>query len=1148
MRSFSSWLERNGLAQYSEMFAREAIDLDVLPTLSDEDLRELGLPLGHRRKLLDAIAKLVAEEKRGAQGWMPSTNSASEPERRQVTFLFCDLINSTSLSRRLDPEDLCDLIGAYQQACTPPIEHYGGYVARYIGDGILAYFGYPVAHENDAERAVRAGLGIVEAMDKFNNRGGREITEPLAVRIGISTGDVVIGYTVGRGAAEENAVAGEAVNLAAKLQQLAKPNTVVVSSVTRQLTAERFEYRDGREHQIAGFEKPVRYWPVIGDSDIRRLEVGATSLATFVGRREEVSILLRQWKSAALGQGQAALVEGRAGIGKSRLIATVTDHILRVEANATQRVPLVLSFTCSPFRVNTAFYPIIQQIVLRAAVDLKDTYEINFRKLSKFLAESGLESGHTSTALIADLLGIRADERRPTLAIGPREKRLRTLETLQNWFESLSLRQPLLLIFEDIQWIDHSSGQLLGQVVAWAANASALILITHRSELPERKNPSKHNELTTKWLNLPHFTVCELDQLNDSDAKKLLCAAAGGKIMPAHVIDDILQKAEGVPLYIEELTRGLIDSPLLEDTGPEYVMKRPLASMSIPSTLSGALTARLDQLGPAKEIAQLASVIGREFSMPLLSTISAYPHDRVLSGLDRLLATGIITRGGNAWEPVYAFRHALIQEAAYRSLLRRKRSEMHLRLADRLERDKRIFSDVTDELIAEHYDRGGAKSQAIAARRRAAATAIARSAQVEAANLLEIAVATLADLPRDTEYRQLELELTMELASALGAVRGYAAPTVERQYLKARDLCLDLGNSNLRFNAEFGLMISNLVKGDLKSADEFAKPLFEHAEHHPNKPHVDAYLANGMVKMQQGRLQEARSLLEKGAKLACPEEDGPHFFTHGQNPGILCRSYLAHALAFMGHSQEAIATVESTLALARRRTSNPSHIYTYVNALAFAARVHLLLRNSSAVIQFSRELIDIARRNQYSYFEAIGRIQQSWALATPISKGSLQLGARQMVEGLKVLEATGTGLGMRGFYVQLAELYVHLGDKPQALTSLGDAVGRSGWGTRAWDAEIERVRGTALMMGPDPAPNAALSCCRAALDISRVQGARILEVRAAVTCAHILTRLNRRAEAHELLVTYLPFQRPDTVDGAEFQKLIGELTPTTDCA
>jgi hypothetical protein len=709
------------------------------------------------------------------------------------------------------------------------------------------------------------------------------------------------------------------------------------------------------------------------------------------------------------------------------------------------------------------------------------------------------------------------------------------------------LRQPLLLIFEDIQWIDHSSGQLLAQVVVWAANVSALILMTRRSELPEQKNPSKHNELTTKWLNLPHFTVCELDQLNDSDAKQLVCAAAGGKVMPAHVIDDILQKAEGVPLYIEELMRGLIDSPLLEDTGSEYVLKRPLASMSIPSTLSGALTARLDRVGPAKEIAQLASVIGREFSMRLLSTISTYPHDRILSGLDGLLTTGIITRSGNAGESVYLFRHALIQEAAYRSLLRRKRSEMHLRLADRLERDKEIYSDVTDELIAEHYDRGGAKSQAIRARRRAAASAIARSAQVEAANLLEMAVATLADLPDDTEHRQLELELTIELASALGAVRGYAAPTVEKQYLKALDLCLDLGNASLRFNVEFGLMISRLVKGDLKSADEFAKPLFEHAEHHPNKPHVDAYLANGMVKMQQGRLHEARSLLDKGAKLACPETDEPHFFTHGQNPGILCRSYLAHALAFMGHCQEAIATVESTLALARRRMYDPSHIYTYVNALAFAARVHLLLRNRGAVTQFSRELIDAARRNQYFYFEAIGTIQRSWALATERSESSLQRGAQRMAEGLKVLEATGTGLGVRGFYVQLAELYILLDDKPQALRSLGDAVGHSGWGTRAWDAEIERVRGTALMMDPDSTPIAALSCCRAALDISRVQGARTLEVRAAVTCARILMRLNRRAEAHELLVSYLPFQRPDTVDGAEFQNLIGELTPTTGC-
>jgi class 3 adenylate cyclase/tetratricopeptide (TPR) repeat protein len=1142
MRKVGSWLARNGLAQYSEMFAREAIDLDLLRTLTDEDLRELGLPLGHRRKLLDAAAGLAKESgDLRAQGWTRSTNPVPEAERRQITFLFCDLINSTYLSRRLDPEDLRDLISAYQQACTTPIERYGGFIARYIGDGILAYFGYPLAHENDAERAVRASLGILEAIDKLNNAGGRVIIEPLAVRIGISTGDAVIGYTIGRGGAEENAATGEAVNLAAKLQQWAKPNTVVVSSATRQLTAERFQYGEGNEHRIAGFEIPIRYWPVIGENDVRGLDICETSPVTFVGRREEVAMLIWQWNRAALGRGQVALIRGRAGIGKSRLIATVIDQALR--GTATPK-PLVVSFTCSPFRVNTAFYPIIQQIARQAAVDLKKTSAVNFRNLCAFLAESKLEVGHTNTAeLIADLLGIQVDTRRRTLAIGPREKRLRILETLQSWFVSLALRQPLVLIFEDIQWIDHSSGQLLGRLVAWAASASVFILITQRSEPPEREDASKRSELITEWLNLPHFIVCELDQLEDGDARLLVCAAAGDKIIPARMTDDILLKAEGVPLYIEALTRGLVDSQLVEDKGPEYVLKRPLVPMSIPSTLSGALMARLDQLGPAKEIAQLASVIGHEFSMRLLSEISAYPSERILSGMDRLLTAGIVAHGYASREPVYVFRHALIQETAYQSLLRSRRSELHMRIAGRLEIDKAIYSDVTDELIAVHYDRGGAKSQAIVARRRAAATAIARSAQVEAANLLEVAIATLADLPHNNERRQLELELTIELASALGAVRGYAAPTVEKQYLKALDLCSDLGNASLKFNVGFGLMISRLVKGDLDSADEFAKPLFDHADHHPKKPLVDAYLANGMVRMQQGRLQEARSLLENGAKLSRPEEDEPHFFTHGQNPGILCRSYLAHALAFIGHSREAIATIESTLALARRRMRNPSHIYTYVNALAFAARVHLVLRNSSAVIQFSQELVDISRRNQYAYFEAIGSIQQSWALATQPSEGSLQRGAQQMAEGLKVLEATGTGLGVLGFYVQLAELYTHLGDKHQALRSLSDAVGRSGWGTRAWDAEINRVRGTALMMKPDPDPTAALLCCRAALDISHAQGALTLEVRAAVTCARLLIQLNRRTEAHELLAAYLPFRQSDTVDGAELENLIGELTP-----
>jgi len=1146
MSKIASWLERNDLTEYTDLFAKEAIDLQTLSTLNDQDLKDLGLPLGHRRKLLDAIAKLGVNEQLREfidKAPNPPAGHPIQAERRQLTFLFCDLINSTSLSRRLDPEDLCELISAYQQACTIPIEHYAGFIARYIGDGILAYFGYPRAHDNDAERAIRAGLAIVEAMNKFNKHNSFSTAEPLAVRIGISTGDVVAGYTVGRGAAEETAVAGEAVNLAAKLQHLAKPNTVVVSTLTKQLTAARFDFRDGGECHLGGFDKPVRYWHVLGETSIAFSNSATVPSTAFVGRKEEVAVLLRQWQSALMGRGQAALIRGKAGIGKSTLITAVSDRLFQISASAPKRLPLVLKFSCSSFHLNTAFHPIKTTILQRTGVRSNDPYERNIRKVIAFMTESGIEANSTTAGLVADLLGVQPDADPSLPTIGAREKRLRTLEMLQTWFSSLASQQPLLLIFEDTQWIDHSTGHLLGRLVTWASSASVLIMMTQRTGTSEQQNAWSTNQLTAQSSDPSHFRSFELDRLEDAEARLLVSATAAGKGMPNEVVEAILEKAEGVPLYIEELTHSLVNSSLLEDTGSQYVLRLPLSSMSIPSTLRGALMARLDQLGPAKEIAQLASIIGREFSVRLLSILAPSQREGLFLSLDALHTAGIIAASVKGEKNNYAFRHALIQETAYQSLLRRKRADMHLRLAKQLELDRATHADVTDELIAEHFARAGQTRQSIATRRRAAASAIARSAQVEAANLLEMSVAALADLPQDLDRSQLELELTIELAAALGAVLGYAAPKVESQYVKARELCLLHGNAKLRFNVEFGLVISNVVKGDFNGAEVFAQWLVKNAEVRGNGPDPDAYLAMGMVRMQQGRFAEARNLLETGARLTTPDQDEPHFFTHAQNPGILCRSYLAHALAFLGESRAAISLVESTLELARKRLGDPSHIYTYVNALAFAARVYLLLRNKNAVNQVSRELVDIAKRNQYGYFEAIGRIQQSWASATETSSHAIRRGAYGMLDGLKVLEATGTGLGLRGFYVQLAELYVHLGDKSKAVVSLNNAKGSDGWGTRVWDAEILRVRGTVLLMNPDPEPGAALTCYETALDVARRQGARTLELRAAASCARALIQLNRRSEAYDTLLGHLGDESPDAVDVADVRRLLRELVP-----
>jgi tetratricopeptide (TPR) repeat protein len=604
------------------------------------------------------------------------------------------------------------------------------------------------------------------------------------------------------------------------------------------------------------------------------------------------------------------------------------------------------------------------------------------------------------------------------------------------------------------------------------------------------------------------------------------------------MINSILERADGVPLYVEELTRGLSTTEACdarEDTGSMQALRQ------VPPSLNNALAARLDSVGPAREIAQFASVIGREFPSRLLSVICPLPTEQLNVALEHLLAARIIKAVPVGKDPTYIFRHALIQNAAYRTLLKSRRREIHRVLAKHLERDKEANSEVEDEVLAEHYARAGALRQAIVTRKRAAATAIERGAQLEAAKLLEAAIDTLAELSDDDEHRrlELELELTMQLATALGAIRSYA-PEVEKRYLRARDLCIELNRADLRFPVEFGLTISKFVKGDLEGADSYARELFDHASRHPSKPFVDAYLANGMIRTQQGRFEEARNFFTKGAELTRPELDLPHF-THGLNPGIYCNAYLANVLAYMGRAQEAKQLIEHTLAISRSRMDDSSQVYSHVSALAIAGRVYSILRDGAAVHERSKELIEFAQRHHYSYFETIGKLQRSCAFTMEDSLESLRVGAQQMRVDLEALAQTGVRLGVQSFYVQLAEAHTRLADKVEAFANVERAVGLPDFGVRSWNAEIQRVLGEALKLPPDPDLSEALKRFQAALEIAREQGAGAFEIRAALSYARILTQMDRTTEALELLGTYKVTAEPNTLDATEINQLRYEL-------
>jgi class 3 adenylate cyclase/tetratricopeptide (TPR) repeat protein len=1145
------WLDAVNLGHLRAIFEDNDVDLDRLQGLAEQDLERLGLTPSERRRLKVSLAELTregprraleprAEPARYARDHPPVAPAVRTAERRQLTVLFCDLVGSSALSTKLDPEDFNLLVGLYRDACAKPIERHGGFISRFVGDGILACFGYPHAHEDDAERAIWAGLGVVAAVKTLQPHAGRFVDrDHLAVRIGIGTGLVVVGDIVGHGHLERNAIVGEAPNLAARLQGLAEPNGVVIDKATRDLAGGIFEYRALGQTALKGFAQPQLAWEVTGESGLEnRFEAMRMRDARLVGREAELDLLFRLWDRARAGQGQVALLTGEAGIGKSHLAAAFRDRIVQRRQAPAKGAPVAIGFHGSPRHSNTALYPMTRRIERLAGFDRDDSHAVRWRKLVQLVTRSGWSEEGEELPLLADLLGIERNAARPLARMSPREWRARTLRVLERWLEWIAAERPLLLVFEDIQWMDASTWQLFQNLVGWSASAKVLLLATWRTgdTSPAARDLAELEK--SAWRQAANVTGKELAPLAQGEARHLIAVTARDQALPGEVVEGILARADGIPLYLEELTRSLSAEADHAQQGSE-ARQGTLTARAVPSSLNNALAARLDRVGPAREIAQIASVIGREFPARLLSVVCPLPKEHLQSGLERLLEAGLIKSAGGG-DPSYVFRHALIQNAAYRTLLKQRRREIHLALARHLESAKAAHLEVADEALAEHFERGGAPRQAIAIRERAAKTALERGAQVEAARLLEAAITTLAELPDDRERRQLELELTMELATALGAIRSFA-PEVEKQYLRARDLCVELDRTDLRFSVEFGLTICKFVKGDLQAADGYGAGLLAHAQQHPDKPLVDAYLAKGMIRTQQGRFEEARELFMEGAELSRPELDQPHFFTHGLNPGIYCNSYLANVLAYMGRAREAVELMERTLDVARRRASEPSHAYSYVSALAIAGRVYLILRDGAAVRQRSKDLIDVARRHHYLYFENIGKIQQCWALTTQGPPDAIRLGAERMRDALATLVRTGVGLGLRGFYAQLADIYARLGDKAEALATLNRAVDRPGYGPRSWDAEIQRVLGEVLRLAPDPDPQKALACFTSAIAIAQQQGARAFELRAAKSCAEMLLQMHRPREAQDLLTPYLRLAEPGTIDEVEISTLMVQI-------
>ena len=688
--------------------------------------------------------------------------ATGEAERRQLTVMFCDLVGSTPLSTRFDPEDLREIVGAYHRCVTDAVCHFAGFVAKYMGDGVLIYFGYPEAHEDDAERAVRAGLAVIDAV------GQLATPEPLKVRLGVASGLVVVGDLIGAGAAQERGVVGETPNLAARLQALARPGTLVIADSTRRQIGTLFEIEDLRPQPLTGFGDPQRAWRVVGESGIvSRFEALRSGATPLVGRDEELDLLLRRWAQAKSGEGRVVLISGEPGIGKSRLTTELSQCL-------AEEPHIRLRYFCSPHHQESPLYPFITQLEHAAGFAREDGPEEKLEKLQTVLAPGA--PSDDEFALLAELLSFPSAA--AELNLSPQRKREMLFAALLHQLEALAARQPVLFLCEDLHWIDPSSHELLDRTIERAARLPVLLIATHRPEF------------VPQWSGLSQVTTMSLARLDRRDGAAMVERIAGNTGLARNLVEEIVARADGVPLFVEELTKAMLEAG---GSGPG--VERTLAgalpsSVAVPSALHAPLMARLDRLGLGpKEVAQIAAAIGREFSYQLLAPVAGRGDNDLTAALGQLGDAGLVFARGTPPAATYQFKHALVRDAAYASLLRRRREELHARIARVLESDFPDIAEAQPELIAQHFTEAGLAAPAVAYWRRAGERAVARSANLEAVAHFGRGIEVLTTLTESAEREDQELALQVALVAPLWACRGFGSPKPGRRR-SGRSICV----------------------------------------------------------------------------------------------------------------------------------------------------------------------------------------------------------------------------------------------------------------------------------------------------------------------------------------------------------------------
>ncbi len=1111
----ADWLSRLGLAQYEAAFHEHAIDGTVLPSLTTEDLRELGVTLiGHRRRLLDAIAALGTAETAATVTAAPSDAPVqADAERRQLTVMFCDLVGSTALSTQLDPEDLRQVIGAYHSAVTEMVASFDGFVSRYMGDGVLIYFGYPQAHENDAERAVRAGLGAIDAVRRLNVKSIK-----LQTRVGIATGLVVVGDLIGEGSAQEQSVVGVTPNLAARLQALAEPDTVVIAPNTRRLVGDLFEYRDLGPVEVKGIAGPVSPWQVLRPSVVAsRFEaLRGASLSRLVGRDEEIDLLLRRWARAKAGDGQVVLVSGEAGIGKSRIIAALTER-LHTEPH------LRLRYFCSPYHQDSALYPFVEQLGRAAGFAREDPLAARLTKLEALLARA--QPPDEDVALLTDLMSMPVSERHPLPNLSPQHKKERTLEALIRQLEGLARQQAVVMVFEDAHWVDPTSRELLDLTVERVRTLPVLLIVTFR---PAFQPP---------WTGQPQVTMLALNRLDRRDRTALLGQIAGGKALPDEVVTQIADRTDGVPLFVEELTKSVLESGLLREEGDRYVLDRALPPFAIPTSLHNSLMARLDRLASVRYVAQIGAAIGREFSYALLHAVSRLSEGELEAALARLVASELVLQRGTPPDAVYAFKHALVQDVAHGSLLRGVRQQLHAQIAEALETLSPELMDSQPELLAQHYAEAGLVEKSVAYWGKAGRRSAARSAMTEAAAQLQKGLDQLALLPENRQRQQQELEFWSALGAALRFVKGQATPELGHAFARARELWELLGSPSEFLYVPYGQSRYHMYRGELDVAQRLNEDLLRLSrERSDSAGIVLGHDCSGRDLLLAGKFALARSHLEQVLALYDPIAHRSLVHQTGTYSRVVSQGYLGIAFFCLGFPDRAL--LQSNVAIAEARML--AHLPTLTVSFSTDSRLLSLYGDNAALDERASELLAIATEQGFPLYRALGTLYLGWV---KVNTGNVAEGLSLLRSGSSAYRALGAeartpyhiallahGLEIAG---QIDDASIHLENALQLAERIEE---------RWFAAEMYRHKGQLLLRRGHA--EAAEGLYRRALSIAAEQGAKLWELRATVSLAQLRRDQDRRSEAHDLLAPVYGWftEGFGTQDLADAKALLDELS------